>query len=230
MVLKSIVVDDDELSRNIVRLLIEQDERLSLEGIFESAVSAAEFLNHHTVDVIFLDVRMPKVSGMDLLKMIDVKYEVILITSEEKYAVEAFERNVRDYLVKPVDKARFRKAVEKVINHIQLKQQIPETADSVFIRTKQKLVRIEFGNISHIEAIGDYVAIHDKEEKHIIHSTMKNILAKLPADKFIRIHRSFIINLDKVREIGETVEIDGQKRLPVGASYRDRLMKRLNLL
>ncbi len=230
MVLKSIVVDDDELSRNIIRMLIEQDERLSLEGIFESAVSAAEFLNHHSVDIIFLDVRMPKVSGMDLLKMIDAKYEVILITSEEKYAVEAFERNVRDYLVKPVDKARFRKAVEKVHRHTLLKENIPPTADSIFIRTKQKLVRIKFENISHVEAIGDYVAIHDKDEKHIIHSTMKNILAKLPADKFIRIHRSFIVNLGKVREIGETVEIAGKKSLPVGASYRDALMKRLNLL
>ncbi len=230
MVLKSIIVDDDELSRNIVRLLIEQDERLSLEGAFESAVSAAEFLQHNPVDVIFLDVRMPKVSGMDLLKMIDVKYEVILITSEEKYAVEAFERNVRDYLVKPVDKGRFHRAVEKVIHHIRLKQNIPPATDSIFIRSKQKLIKIEFENISLIEAIGDYVAIHDKEEKHIIHSTMKNILSKLPAEKFIRIHRSYIVNLDTIREIGETVKIAGNRCLPVGASYRETLMKRLNLL
>ncbi len=230
MELRSIIVDDDELSRNVIRLLIEQDRRLTLEGTFESAIPAAEFLQSNAVDIIFLDVRMPKISGMDFLKIIGSRYEVILITSEEKYAVEAFERNVRDYLVKPVDKERFIRAIDKVISHVQLKNRVPLSEDSIFIRSKQKLVKIKFDNISHIEAIGDYVAIHEKEGRHIIHSTMKKLLSKLPADRFIRIHRSFIVNLDKILKIGETVELPENHTLPVGASYRETLLKRVNLL
>lgn len=213
-----------------MRLFIENDERLTLEGTFETAVAAAEFLQNHQLDVIFLDVRMPKISGMDFLKIIGTKYEVILITSEKEYAVEAFERNVRDYLVKPIEKERFGQAVEKVIDSITSKYTTGTASDSVFVRSEQKLVKIKFCDISCIEAVGDYIAIHTGMGKQIIHSTMKNMLMKLPSDKFIRIHRSFIVNLDQVNEIGDQVELLDNKSLPIGASYKEKLMRCLNLL
>lgn len=230
MFIKCIVVDDDELSRNVIQLLIEKNPKLRLEGTFETAVSAVNFLKVQPVDIIFLDVKMPKVSGMDFLKLINKQYEIILITSEEKYAVEAFERDVTDYLVKPVDLIRFQKAVGKAISNIKNMTGSVEVPDCIFVRSKQKLIKVCFKNIAYIEAIGDYIAIHENKQKHIIHSTLKNMLAKMPTDKFIRIHRSFVINLDYISEIQDKSVLFLDRNLPIGASYKENLMKRLNLL
>jgi len=230
MFIRCIVIDDDELSRNVIQLLIEKIQYLILEGTFETAVSAADFLKEHSVDIIFLDVKMPKVSGMDFLKLIGKQYEVILITSEEKYAVEAFEKNVTDYLVKPVDLRRFQIAVNKAFSNIKLRNNNIEVFDSVFVRSKQKLIKISFEDIAYIEAIGDYIAIHENEQKHLIRNTLKNMLIKLPADKFIRIHRSFIVNLDQISEIQDKSVLFLNRKLPIGALYKEELMKRLNFL
>lgn len=230
MMLNCIVVDDDEMSRKVMVHFIEKTNFLQLTKEFDNGIDATHYLDQEHVDIIFLDIQMPEMSGMDFINALEKDIEIILITSEQKYAVEAFEKKVTDYLVKPIEYSRFLQASQKAQTNIELKHAATLKREEFYVRTDAKIVRIAYEKILFVEALADYVIIQTASKKHIVHFTMKGIVNRLPDDKFVRTHRSYIVNLDKIEALEDNSLLIGEKYIPIGASYKDALLNRLNFL
>jgi len=230
MRLNCIVVDDDEMSRRVVVHFIEKTSYLQLIKEFDNAIDAMHYLDEEHVDIIFLDVQMPEMTGMEFINALEKDIEIILITSEQKYAVEAFEKKVTDYLVKPIEYSRFIQAVEKAQSNVDIKRAETERRKEFYVRTDAKIVRIPYGKILFVEALADYVIIQTELKKHIVHFTMKGLTNRLPEDIFVRTHRSYIVNLDKIEALEDNSLLIGEKYIPIGASYKEALLDRLNFL
>jgi len=229
--MRCIIVDDEEMSRQIIGKFVDQTDYLEKVGSFSSAIDASGILRKENVDIIFLDIEMPEMSGIDLIKVLKDKPQIILITSEQKYAVEAFEYEVTDYLLKPLSYARFLKAVEKAREKISVAAAAPVPKDdSVFIKVDSRLVKLNKNEIFYIEALRDYVIVHTDSKKFTVFSTMKGIEKNLPADEFIRVHRSYIIRIDKILDIEDNTLVIKNKVVPIGPSYKSELMSRLNII
>lgn len=224
-----IIVDDEEMSRATIEHFVSQTEMLNLIGLCSSAVEAANFLKDQQIDLIFLDIEMPQMSGLELIKTLDHSPQIILVTSKKEYAVEAFEYNVVDYLVKPVDYSRFLQAVNRVKETSEIVQG-RGNKDEIFIKSDSKIVKLNFSSILYVEALADYAIIQLGKARHIIHSTMKGLEQKLPGDTFVRVHRSYIVNISKIDSIEDMNIVIGSANIPVGASYRDKFMKKINML
>ncbi len=227
-----IIVDDVEMSRSGLKHLVTQVPYLKLNGVYSNAVEAMQALKNDAVELMFLDIEMPEVTGMDLIKSLRKPPLIILVTSSKEYALEAFEYNVVDYLVKPVTLDRFFKAVEKSKsifdnykrNHVSISQ------DHLFVKVNGALININVKDILWIEALGDYISVNTADKKHTIHSTMKSIEGKLSSDKFIRVHRSYIVSLDNISSIDDNTIVINKQLIPVGYVYKENLLKTLNLL
>ncbi|QNH63042.1 LytR/AlgR family response regulator transcription factor [Hymenobacter sediminicola] len=231
--LRCLVVDDDPLSIQVVKNCIASTPFLTAVGSCESAVAAAEVLRKQEVDVLFLDVEMPLMSGIDLLRTLQNPPLVVLITSSKQYAVEAFEHDVVDYLVKPISYARFLKAAQRALELTETRSSAELTVaepsvDFTFVKVDAKLVKVTFEEVRYVEALGDYVHVVTGQSKLIVYSTMKAVEEKFPAAVFVRVHRSFIVNLKRVQAIEDnTILIDG-KHIPIGQTYLRDVLQRLN--
>ncbi|AII52734.1 LytR/AlgR family response regulator transcription factor [Hymenobacter sp. APR13] len=229
--LRCLVIDDDPLSIQIVENCIASTDFLTSAGSCTSAVQAAEVLRTQSVDLLFLDVEMPLMSGLDLLRTLQNPPLVVLITSSQQYAVEAFEHDVVDYLVKPISYARFLKASQRALELATARPEPatpPETADFTFMKVDTKLVKVIFDEVRYVEALGDYVHVVTGQSKLIVYSTMKAVEEKFPAGLFVRVHRSFIVNLKRVQAIEDnSILIDG-KHIPIGQTYTRDVFQRLN--
>ncbi|RNI30697.1 LytR/AlgR family response regulator transcription factor [Rufibacter latericius] len=231
--LRTIIIDDDELSRMILERHIKATPTLDLVQTFCSSVEGLAWLlkNDH-IDVLFLDVEMPEMTGLELLKTLPHKPQTILITSHKDFALQAFELQVADYLLKPVDFTRFTQAVLNVSkklenNHTPAQ---PTSPDELFVKVDNKIIKLNLNNVSFIEARGDYVVINTDSKKHIVYTTMSGIEQKLPQDQFLRIHRSFIINLKKIELIEDDSVLMQDKYIPIGGSYQSKFYGRINKL
>lgn len=226
-----IIVDDEEMSRNIVKHFVEQTTSLHLLHTFSDAIEASNFLQDNLVDIIFLDIEMPQMSGMELLKVLTVKPEIILITSKTDHAIEAFEYSVTDYMVKPITYPRFLQAIAKVKDKIDARTTtVQEPPIDIYIRTDSKIVKVNLKDLLYVEALADYVMLHTPTNRYIAHSTMKGIERKLTPKEFIRIHRSYIVNMAKIDAIEDLSVLINKKYIPIGTSYKDSFIKRLNIL
>ena len=232
-----IIVDDDKFSTKIIEDFVERTDGLELLGSFSSGVEAINKLNNpnsEVVDLIFLDIEMPEMSGIEFLKALNVIPQIIIYSSEEKYALESYEYDVTDYLLKPVQYGRFIKSIGKVRERIEKKENPQKQSTEIFIKNNSSLVRVKYEDILWIEALENYVVINTFKDKYTIHFTMKAIADKMPADRFIRVHRSFIVNSSKIKSIEDNMIIikteSGSKLIPIGKSYKDVLMNILNLI
>ncbi len=232
-----IIVDDDKLSVKIMQEFVERTKELNLLGTFSTAVEALAILNSplsQSVDLIFLDIEMPQMSGIEFLDALNVVPQVIIYSSQEKYALESYEYDVTDYLLKPVDYERFLKALVKVKERIDRKESPVKESTEIFIKNNSSLVRLKYDDILWVEAMENYVVLNTYTDKYTIHFTMKALAEKLPDDKFIRVHRSFIVNFTKVKSIEDNmlmiVSDKATKAIPVGKSYKDKLMNDINII
>jgi DNA-binding LytR/AlgR family response regulator len=231
-----IIIDDDSAARLIVSRLCSKHPQLNVAEEFSNAIEAIKYLNANEVDVIFLDIHMPTFSGFDFIQTLKNPPKIILTTSDRNFALEAFEYpSVVDYLVKPIEQERFEKAVQK-LERFTISSETPlstETSDEnkeLYVNVDRRLVKINFSEITVIEAKGDYIRIKTDGKSHIVHSTLKKIEDKLPVDIFLKVHRSYIINLSKIIDIEDNSVLIKQDIIPVSRSNRSELMKRLNLL
>jgi DNA-binding LytR/AlgR family response regulator len=228
-----LIVDDNKLARTAMKQLASHVEQLRVAGECSSAMEAYNFLQKEKIDLLLLDIEMPGMSGLELTRNLGKKRPVIIFTTVKKdYAVEAFELNVADYLIKPVQPARFIQAIEKAreitdSDHREL--QVSDT-EFVFIRDNGVLKRIKTEDILFLEAMGDYVKLNTPQKFHAIHTTLKALEEKLPAAKFMRVHRSYIIALDKIESIEDGTIIINKNAIPVADAYRSALNNKLNLL
>jgi DNA-binding LytR/AlgR family response regulator len=231
--MKCLIVDDNKMARMAMKQLVGQVKDLDLVHECEDAMQAYHLINGQQIDLIFLDIEMPGMTGLELTKNLGHKSPLIIFTTAKPdYAVEAFELNVVDYLVKPVTPSRFLQAVERANEALASnKEEVKvEEQEFVFVKDNGILKRINVDDILYLEAMGDYVKVHTSNKFHVLHATLKSIEEKLPATKFIRVHRSYIISLSKIDFIQEGVISIGKATVPVADTYRTTLNKRLNLL
>lgn len=231
--LRCLVVDDDPISIQIVENCIASTDFLTFAGSCSSAVQAAEVLRGQPIDLLFLDVEMPLMSGLDLLRTLQNPPMVVLVTSSQQYAVEAFEHDVVDYLVKPISYARFLKAAQRALETAETRAApdpalVPDTAEFTFVKVDTKLVKVLFDEVRYVEALGDYVHVVTGQSKLIVYSTMKAVEEKFPSALFVRVHRSFIVNLKRVQSIEDNSIILDGKHIPIGQTYVREVIQRLN--
>lgn len=230
-----IIIDDDEMSRIILEKFIKKTGFLHFAGSFDSAIQAIQFINRNAdIDLVFLDIEMPEMTGIDFLNSVKNLPQVIITSAKEHYAVQAFEHDVTDYIVKPVSYPRLFKAVDKAYNKFKEPKKENTNNDGFFIKSSSVLVRLKYEDIYWVEALENYIGINTFKEKFTIHFTMKAIENELPKDLFTRVHRSFIVNISKITLIEENTIIlqtsKGNRSIPIGKSYRDKLMDDINLM
>jgi DNA-binding LytR/AlgR family response regulator len=231
--MKCLIVDDNKMARMAMKQLVGQVKDLELVEECEDAMQAYHIINKQPIDLIFLDIEMPGMTGLELTKNLGHKSPLIVFTTAKKdYAVEAFELNVVDYLIKPVSPARFLQAVDRAQETLASdKEEVKvEAQEFVFVKDNGILKRINVEEILYLEAMGDYVKVHTPSKFHVLHATLKSIEEKLSPQKFIRVHRSYIVSLSKIDFIQEGVISIGKASVPVADTYRTSLNKRLNLL
>lgn len=222
-----LIVDDEQHALDILTHYVHQAPQLHLEACFSNPIEALEYIQRKRVDLIFLDIHMPELSGIDLVRTIQGKCRVILTTAYPEYALEGYELHVIDYLLKPIRLPRFLAAVQKAAVQIQVtREQPPDTAenDFIFVKTesKGKLLKIELAEIDYIEGMKNYVAIHSGGKKTLVNTTLKNLEGHLPGERFMRVHKSFIIPLQRMLGIeGNLLRLRGVAQpIAIGENYK----------
>lgn len=231
--IKTIIVDDEPLAQDVIETHLEKLADFELVAKCNNVVEANEILSTEQIDIIFLDIQMPQITGIEFVKTLQNPPLIIFTTAYDNYAIEGFELNAVDYLLKPISFDRFMKAANKARDKFETlastsggsKEEIKE--DYIFVKADKKLIKVNFDDIIYIEGLKDYVIIRMNEGRVITLQTMKSLEAKLPQDKFMRIHRSYIVGLNKIQAvIGNMVEIiekNQSKHLPIGKNYREQL-------
>lgn len=234
-----IIIDDETTARVIINQLCAQIDDLTIVAEFPNAIQAIKYLNQNEVDLIFLDIHMPDFTGFDFIQTLKNPPRIILTTSDANFAIEAFEYDcIVDYLVKPILFPRFEKAIQKAhtIPAVQKNAATPSdgiegTSDNhLYINIDRRLIKLEIPSIYLIEAKGDYINVKTEEKNYTVHSTLKKIEDKLPKDLFLKVHRSYVINVKKIIDIEDNSVLIKKDVIPVSRSNRPELMKRLNLL
>jgi DNA-binding LytR/AlgR family response regulator len=233
-----IIIDDEATARTIITQLCTQIPNITLKEEFSNAIEAIKYLNQNDIDLIFLDILMPDFTGFDFIQTLKNPPKIILTTSDSKFAIEAFEYNcIVDYLVKPITLPRLEKAVQKVtaITASSKETSVKETQDvksdnHLYINIDRRLIKIDIPSIYLVEAKGDYIQLKTETKNYTVHSTLKKIEEKLPDDLFLKIHRSYVINIKKIVDIEDNSVLIKKDVIPVSRSNRPELMKRLNLL
>ena len=232
--IKVVAIDDEPLALQLVKGYIEKTPFLELAGVFDNPLEAVGFIGSSEVDLILLDIQMPDLTGTELARVISGGPKVIFTTAYEKYALEGFRLDAVDYLLKPFSYAEFLKAAQKAEKLIDAeKNRLPSLEvknDFIFIKSEYKTRRINFSEIHYIEGLKDYVKIFITGEKKPVLSlsTLKALEARLPGEKFMRVHRSFIVNLDTVKIIDRNRIVFGEVRIPVTDQYKDNFQKYLD--
>lgn len=218
------------MARKSLQRLCQQHDSLDLLAVCESADEALVFLSEHEVRLIWLDVEMPGTTGFGLLEQLPAMPHIIVTTSKTEYAFNAFQYQVIDYLQKPITLPRFKIAVEKVLELENLsKLTKPAEPQEIYIKTEGRYIRLPFDSIIYVENLGDYVKVITTTQTHVVHTTMKYLEEKL-GRRFLRVHRSFIVHLDKIVDIEENNLVIANKVIPISRANKPELMNRLNLL
>ncbi len=234
--IKCIAVDDEPLALEIIEAHIGKCENLKLIAKCANAIEAAEAISHEKPDIIFCDIHMPEISGIDFMKSLQNSgILMVFTTAYSEYAVDAFSLDALDYLLKPVSLDRFKKSVERAEEYFTFKSQKEQpkaemSIEHMFVKADSKMIKINYDDIWYVEAFADYVKIFTAEDRRIVTlQTMKNMEISLPADKFARVHRSYIVAMDKVKSIGAHEVQIGNKNIPLGKNYKDAFAVRMNI-
>ncbi|MAW94877.1 MULTISPECIES: LytTR family DNA-binding domain-containing protein [unclassified Leeuwenhoekiella] len=230
--LLALIVDDEPAAREILRTHLQRIPEVEIQGEFKNAIDALSFLKNNPADIVFLDINMPEVTGLSFAKLVQKELQVIFTTAHREYAVEGFELQAVDYLLKPISFDRLLQAVYKCTGKQAEKQTAEKTVELdkapnpfVFVRADRKMIKIDFEDLIYVESLSDYIKIHTQTETHVTRETISNFESKLPPDQFLRIHRSFIVAASAIKAYtSEHIEIEGET-LPISRSYRDAVIQ-----
>jgi DNA-binding LytR/AlgR family response regulator len=226
--IRCIIIEDERLAQDVIKNHLERSGRFDLLGTYRNAPEAKEALERETVDLIFLDIQLPGMTGLNFLRSLSNPPLVVFTTSYPEYALESYEFNVIDYLLKPVSYERFSKTIDKIIDGKIFKTPNLEirtvNRDHIFLRSEGKFFRIPFSDIIYIEGMKDYLKIHSTELVIVTHQTMIDMENILPGNNFIRIHKSYIVSIAHIKAVfGNSVDM-GKTQLPIGLNYKERIM------
>jgi DNA-binding LytR/AlgR family response regulator len=225
--IKCIIIEDERLAQDVIKSHLEKSGRLQLVGTYRNAPEARIALEKEEVDLIFLDIQLPGMTGLEFLRSLSNPPLVVFTTSYPEYALESYEFNVIDYLLKPVSYERFSKTINKIIdgNIFKTAAEIkPISREHIFIRSNSKFYRISFSDIIYIEGMKDYLKIHTTDHVIVTHQTMVEMENILPVGEFIRIHKSYIVSIAQIKAVfGNSVDME-KALLPIGLNYKERIM------
>ncbi len=234
-----IVLDDESVSREIVRFLCEKESDIKLLESFSSPIEAFKFLNQRSVDLIFLDIHMPGFSGFEFIQTLKSPPLIVITSSDIEQAAEVFDyESIIDFLRKPIQPEKFKKAVSKARKILEVDrkpkdkraQETETSPQHLYINIDKKLIKLEARKISYIEAKGDYISIKGEGIDHKVHTTLSNIFQKLPKDAFFQVHRSYLINLNQIIDIQDNTILIDKSVIPISRTKRQALMEKLNLI
>ncbi|SIQ21804.1 LytR/AlgR family response regulator transcription factor [Maribacter ulvicola] len=232
--IKCIIVEDQPPAQRVLKKYIDDVKNLELKAIFADAISAIDYLKEEKIDLIFLDIHLPKISGIEFLKVLKNKPAVILTTAFSDYALESYEYDVVDYLLKPFSFKRFVQAVHKLPNPNEVLEHNFEVAvhdvlaNVIFIKCGYEHIKIEVGDIRFIQSDADYTELYTKDRKYLSHETLKYWQEFLDSQLFLRIHRSYILNICKIHKIiGNQVLLESGESLPIGRAYKEDFMNKV---
>ena len=224
--LKCIIVEDETLAQDVIRSHLARIDKLELMGIYRTAPEALPALESGEVDVMFLDIRLPGMSGLHFLRTLNDPPLVVLTTAYAEYALESYEFNVIDYLLKPISFERFAKAVNKILDGrlYTVADKPTEGKDHIFIKSNSKFFRVGFSEIVYVQGMKDYLKIHTPDFTLVTHQTMSELEKQLPARQFIRVHRSYLVAVRHIRSVyGNSIEL-GKVTIPIGVNYKEGVM------
>lgn len=230
---KILIVDDEKPARELLKLHIGKVNELELIGTCSNAIEAKRMLSENTVDILLLDVQMDEITGLDLLRMLKVQPATILTTAYSEFALEGYELDVVDYLVKPISFQRFFKSVSKAIEVVKAKKVLSqsnslpaaESTNHIFIKVENKLVRIEFDNLLYLESYGEYVKFHTVDKMYLTLKTLTFFEKNLPSNSFYRLHRSYMVNLNKIDVIEDGSVNIGKKWIPISRKLKEEFLQ-----
>lgn len=230
--LRTIIVEDEEMAMTHIKRLCGKTEDLEVVETFTSGFDAMKFLKEdQDIDLILLDVEMPDFTGIDLLKILKDPPQVIFTTSKNQYAVDAFEFQATDFLTKPIQAPRFLQAIDRAKQLVETRISTANDLEQIFIRVDGRYIKLDLNEILYVETLGDYVTfVTESGEKLIVHSTLKNIDEKLKSDKFIKVHRSFIVNITKIVDIEEYNLVIEDKVIPISRTLKPVLMNKIKTI
>ncbi|MES2275618.1 MAG: LytTR family DNA-binding domain-containing protein [Bacteroidota bacterium] len=231
MILNCIIIDDEPIARKLLQEYIEETDFLTLVGTAENPLKATSLLSEMEVDLIFLDVNMPKMNGFQFLRSAVNLPMVIMTTAYGQYALDGFEMAVVDYLVKPFSLERFIKAAQKALELKTLKSKsvasVKNIPDHFFVKCDGKIERVNYDDLVYVEAMANYVSLYTHQKKLVVYLTIKGIQEKLPADRFLQVHKSYIVNQDKISSIDGHILNLADVKITIGLSYADEVLKRI---
>ena len=225
--LRCLIIDDEPLAQEVIENYISRVRELSLIKKCDDALQAFEVLRGEKIDLIFLDIQMPVIDGLGFLKSMKNTPAVVITTAFPQHALESYDFDVVDYLLKPISFERFLKAVHKVLDlkNIPAADTGKESTEYIFLKVDSKLVRVNFSEILYIEGMKDYLKVFLKDKFYVVHHTMKKFELMIPHSKFVRVHKSYIVSLSAIKSIvGNYIELS-DKQIPIGANYKDELIK-----
>ena len=230
MTLNCAIVDDEPLALNLLESYVNKTPFLTLAGKYSSAVQAMKELPGKQIDLLFLDIQMPELNGLEFSKMVNSHTRIVFTTAFGQYAIDGYKVNALDYLLKPISYVDFLQAANKAVQWVELLQQPKEEIDSIFVKSEYKLVQIELKNILYVEGLKDYIKIYEEGNSKPILSlmSMKAMEEMLPASRFMRVHRSYIVQKDKIRIIDRGRIVFGKNYIPVSDSYKQTFQEFLD--
>jgi DNA-binding LytR/AlgR family response regulator len=228
---KSVIIDDEPIAIRVIQDHLEHFNNIECIQGFTKAIDAIEILNKEKIDLLFLDINMPGISGIEFLKSLTNPPKVIFTTAYRNFAVDAFELDALDYLVKPISFERFLKAINKFISQTQINQEISSSEiqekEYIILKSDKKNYKIKFNDILFIESLDNYIKVHTKDLSIICYERLSGVEEELPNKNFIRIHRSYIINLSKIDVFTSAYVEIGERKFTIGRNYKDEVLKRL---
>lgn len=229
--MKVLIVDDDTTSCKSLEYLCSKIEEIEIVGVFNDAISSINFMKANKVDLILLDVEMPDFSGLDLVKTIPNLPYIIFTTGQKEYAADAFEYDVVDFITKPITLPRLQKSVDKVYKLLQNEKLTFTESDFIFIKSEGRFIKLKIDEILFIETLGDYVVFNLENQKtHIVYSSLKAMDQKLSNPVFVKVHRSFIVNISKIVDIEENNLVIANKVIPISRAHKQDLMVKINTI
>ena len=224
MKLKCIITDDEPIARKGLQNYVERIDFLELVGVCEDAIQLNNQLKSQQADLLFLDIEMPYMTGIELLNSLSNPPKVIITSAYAEYAIKGYDLEVSDYLLKPISFDRFLKAVNKVYGQL-ISSQTPVVQDYLFVKTSLKLEKIRFNDMRFIEGVENYVAIYTSDGKIITHTTLRTILQKLPPERFVQVHKSYLVNIDKIDSIEGNLLGIGKNKIPLSRTYKEAALE-----
>lgn len=223
MKINCVIIDDEPLAIKVIQNHLQEFQNITVVATFNNPLEAIQTLENEEVDVIFLDINMPKMSGLDFLKNMTLKPNVIITTAYREFAADSYDLDVMDYLVKPIPFPRFLKSINKLTQKLHVNQKANTASVSedsyIFLKVDKKLMKVKYEEILYIESLKDYIKVCTLTDNHIVHKSLTSITEELPEKNFLRIHRSYTISINKVNSMeGNSVEINN-KRIPIGRKY-----------